>query len=74
MMPAYNKRQDKIKLKGEDLEDVKSFTYLGSIITKSEGIEEDVRCRIGKARLDLNTLGQECFIDFHQNQAAHLHY
>jgi len=55
-MRANKKQQDKIKLKGEDLEDVKSFTYLGSIITESRGTEEDVKCRIGQARLAFNTL------------------
>ena len=51
VMRANDKQQDKIKLKGEDLKDVKSFSYLGSIITESGGTEEDVKCRIGKARL-----------------------
>jgi len=55
-MRANTKQQDKIKLKGEDLEDFKSFTYLGSIITESGGTEEDVKSRIGKARLAFNTL------------------
>ena len=55
-MRTNTKQQDKIKLKGEDLEDVKSFTYLGSIITESGGTEEDVKSRIGKARLAFNTL------------------
>ena len=54
VMRANNKQQDKIKLKGEELEDVKSFTYLGSIITKSGGTEEDVKSRICKARLAFN--------------------
>ena len=62
-MRTNTKQQDKIKLKGEDLEDVKSFTYLGSIITESGGTEEDVKSRIGKARLAFN-----------QNHTAHLHY
>jgi len=78
-MRANTKQQDKIKLKGDDLKDVKSFTYLGSIITESGGTEEDVKSRIGKARLAFNTLRPvwnvlECLTDFHQNQAAHLHY
>ena len=56
VLRANNKQLDKIKLKDEDLEDVKSFTYLGSIITESGGTEEDVKCRIRKARLAFNTL------------------
>ncbi|VDP37266.1 unnamed protein product [Schistosoma margrebowiei] len=39
-----------ITLHGEYLEDVKTFTYLGSIINKHGGSDADVRVRIGKAR------------------------
>ena len=46
---ANNKQQDKIKLNGEDLEDVERFTYLGSAITVTGGAEEDVKSRLGKA-------------------------
>ncbi|VDP02283.1 unnamed protein product [Schistosoma mattheei] len=35
----------------ETLEDVESFTYLGSIIDEQEGSDADVKVRIGKARL-----------------------
>ncbi|VDP31111.1 unnamed protein product [Schistosoma margrebowiei] len=34
----------------KDLEDVKTFTYLGSIIDEQGGSDEDVKARIGKAR------------------------
>ncbi|VDP74445.1 unnamed protein product [Schistosoma curassoni] len=39
-----------IKIDGDDLEDVKTFTYLGSIIDEHSGSDADVRARIGKAR------------------------
>ncbi|VDP39232.1 unnamed protein product [Schistosoma curassoni] len=39
-----------ITIDGEDLEDVKTFTYLGSIIDEHSGSEADVKARIGKAR------------------------
>ncbi|VDO69687.1 unnamed protein product [Schistosoma margrebowiei] len=39
-----------ITIDGEDLEDVKSFTYLGSIIDEHGGPDADVKARIGKAR------------------------
>ncbi|VDP41623.1 unnamed protein product [Schistosoma margrebowiei] len=35
---------------GEDFEDVKTFTYLGSIIDEHGGFDADVKARIGKAR------------------------
>ncbi|VDP25252.1 unnamed protein product [Schistosoma mattheei] len=34
----------------EDLEDVKTFRYLGSIIDEQGGSDTDVKTRIGKAR------------------------
>ncbi|VDP89148.1 unnamed protein product [Schistosoma mattheei] len=39
-----------ITIDGEDLEDVKSFTYLCSIIDEQGGSDADVKRRIGKAR------------------------
>ncbi|VDO72332.1 unnamed protein product [Schistosoma curassoni] len=39
-----------ITIDGEDLEDVKNFTYLGSIIDEQGGSDSDVKARIGKAR------------------------
>ncbi|VDP51154.1 unnamed protein product [Schistosoma curassoni] len=40
-----------ITLDGETLEDVESFTYLGSIIDKQGGSDADVKTRICKARV-----------------------
>ncbi|VDO90657.1 unnamed protein product [Schistosoma curassoni] len=39
-----------ITIDGEDLEDVKTFTYLGSIIDENGGSDAVVKARIGKAR------------------------
>ncbi|VDO80117.1 unnamed protein product [Schistosoma margrebowiei] len=39
-----------ITIDGEDLEDVKTSTYLGSIIDEHGGSDADVKARIGKAR------------------------
>ncbi|VDP88730.1 unnamed protein product, partial [Schistosoma mattheei] len=36
-----------ITIDGEDLEDVKAFTYLGSIIDEQGGSNADVKVRIG---------------------------
>ncbi|VDP07815.1 unnamed protein product [Schistosoma margrebowiei] len=41
---------DPITIDGEDLEYVKTFTYLGSIIDEEGGFNADVKERIGKAR------------------------
>ncbi|VDP71227.1 unnamed protein product, partial [Schistosoma mattheei] len=40
-----------ITIDGEDLEDVKTFTYLGTIIDEHGGSDADVKARIGKARI-----------------------
>ncbi|VDP39767.1 unnamed protein product [Schistosoma margrebowiei] len=39
-----------VTIDGEDLEDVKTFTYLGRIIDEHSGSDADVKGRIGKAR------------------------
>ncbi|VDP70555.1 unnamed protein product [Schistosoma curassoni] len=39
-----------ITIDGEDLEDVKTFTYLSSIIDEPGGFDADVKARISKAR------------------------
>ena len=35
---------------GQQVEDVDSFNYLGAKITKHGGAEDDIKCRLGKAR------------------------
>ncbi|VDO53838.1 unnamed protein product [Schistosoma margrebowiei] len=50
---------NRITLDGEDLEGVKTFTYLGSIIDEHGGSDADVKARIGKtsaAYLQLNNI------------------
>ncbi|VDO57052.1 unnamed protein product [Schistosoma margrebowiei] len=42
--------RNQITLDGETLEDVGSFTSLGSIIDEQGGSDADVKARIGKAR------------------------
>ena len=39
-----------------EIEDVKTFTYLGAIITSSGGTNEDIRRRLGLARMTYNKL------------------
>ncbi|VDO60334.1 unnamed protein product [Schistosoma curassoni] len=45
-------KSNPITLDGETLEDVGSFTYLGSIIDEQGGSEADLKARIGKARVE----------------------
>ncbi|VDP53795.1 unnamed protein product [Schistosoma margrebowiei] len=51
MILRYNTEcTNPITIDGEDLEDVQTFTYLGSIIDEQGGSDADVKARIGKAR------------------------
>ena len=43
-------------LEGEALEEVESFTYLGSVVDKLGGTDADVKVRIGKARAAFHQL------------------
>ncbi|VDP12312.1 unnamed protein product [Schistosoma margrebowiei] len=45
------KNSNPITLDGETLEDVESFTYLGTIIDEQGGSDADVKTKIGKARI-----------------------
>ncbi|VDP52177.1 unnamed protein product [Schistosoma curassoni] len=42
-----------ITIDGEDLEDVKTFTYLGGIIDEHGGSDANVKARIDKVRQDI---------------------
>ena len=50
ILKINTKSEDPVTLHGSELEEVESFTYLGSIIDKQGGTDADVRTRIGKAR------------------------
>ena len=39
-----------ISLEEEEIEDVSHFTYLGSVVSKTGGTEEDIQARINKAK------------------------
>ncbi|XP_022330246.2 uncharacterized protein LOC111128732 [Crassostrea virginica] len=45
-----------IVLNGKSIEDVNNFTYLGSIVSKNGGANEDIIARLGKARHAFITL------------------
>ncbi|VDP22056.1 unnamed protein product [Schistosoma margrebowiei] len=62
-----------ITIDGEDLEDVETFTYLGSIIDEHGGSDADVKARIGKARavyLQLKNIwnSKQLSVNQHQSQ------
>ena len=48
-MSIYSDQNANINVRGEDLEEVNSFTYLGSNMTKQGGTDEDIDDRIRKA-------------------------
>jgi hypothetical protein len=41
--------EHRLSINGKDIEQVESFLYLGSMVTKDGGAKEDVRNRIRKA-------------------------
>ena len=61
MRYMYNtKDQTPISIDGKDVEDVDSFTYLGAIVNKTGGVEQDITARVGKARSSFNKLTKVC--------------
>ncbi|VDP37395.1 unnamed protein product [Schistosoma curassoni] len=66
-----------IKIYGDDLEDVKTFTYLGSIIREHGGSDGDVKARIGKARaayLQLKNICNSKLLSVNQHQDNNFQY
>lgn len=51
-----NTNQPVISTEQKEIEDVKSFTYLGAILTNTGGTNEDIRRRLGLARITYNKL------------------
>ena len=49
-MRVGTKQGDGVMIAGEQLEEVDEFRYLGSIVSKKGGTEEDIQARTGKAR------------------------
>ena len=50
LMRIGTKRGDGGLVAGERVEEVDEFTYLGSILSKKGGTDEDIQARIAKAR------------------------
>ena len=55
-MRVNNKQQDPLQLNQENIKEVDKFVYLGSVVSKDGGTDEDIKCRINKARHAFNTL------------------
>ena len=51
-----NNRQEAIQLQGKEIKEADSFTYLGNVVSKDGGTDEDIRNRINKPRRVFNTL------------------
>jgi len=47
---------DHIRIEGEEVEDVESFVYLGSVLDKHGGTEADIKRPLALARSALNRL------------------
>ena len=59
LLKINHRNQDPILIENEPLEEVDSFTYLGSVVDQIGGTDSDVKARIGKARasfLQLKTI------------------
>ena len=55
-MRLLNKTTQPIKLSSGNVEEVASFTYLGSVVSIEGGTEEDIKARLGKARIAFRML------------------
>jgi len=53
LMCIGTKRDDGVAVTGGRIEEVDEFTYLGSIVSKKGGSDEEILARIGKARRHL---------------------
>ena len=56
VMRVNNKQQDPVQLHQENIREVDKFVYLGSVVSKNGGTDEDIKSRINKARYAFNTL------------------
>ena len=56
VMRVNNNRQEAIQLQGKEIKKADSFTYLGSVVSKDGGTDEDIRNRVNDARHAFNIL------------------
>ncbi|RUS80616.1 hypothetical protein EGW08_011626 [Elysia chlorotica] len=55
-MRINEKQANPLLLKGKNIKEVDKFTYLGSVVDKHGGTEEDIKSRTNKARFAFNSL------------------
>jgi len=55
-MKILTRDMEPIKLSSGNVEEVQQFIYLGSIVSTDGGTEEDVKARLGKARVVFHML------------------
>ena len=59
-MRANHVNKNSIQLRGEDIEDMEQFTYLGSVVSRDGGTDRNIKSRIGKVTAAL----RETHLDF----------
>ena len=57
---ANCKKREIITLDGKEIEDVKTFTYLGAVPDTNEGTEADISRRLSLARIAFNSVHPTC--------------
>ncbi|RUS72802.1 hypothetical protein EGW08_019439 [Elysia chlorotica] len=57
-MRTNEKQANPLLLEGKNIKEVDKFTYLGSVVDKHGGTEEDIKSRTNKARFAFNSLRQ----------------
>ena len=58
VMKVNTKKDDRIKLTSGDIEEVRSFTYLGSLVDETGGAQQDIKTRTAKARTAFSLLNK----------------
>ncbi|OOY74536.1 reverse transcriptase domain-containing protein, partial [Solemya velum gill symbiont] len=56
LLRINNKQQDSVRLQQEEIKEVDKFTYLGSVVSKDGGADDDIKSRTNKARHAFRTL------------------
>lgn len=55
---VFSLAKESIKVKDQELEEVYTFTYSGSVVDAVGGTEADIKARMSKARVTFNSSGK----------------